>query len=398
VQNGRVPAELSTRWPASVTPGQALGYLLARHVPISRLPEGLRLVREAAGWLPPVGLHSPDLGMHQATVRSWMYAAREHALILGPPPGLSELLTVLGDGVIHSAARARSALEAAEAGELTNPRMLADFARWCGVDVPFVVLPPAARRYRPAEVIVPEADDLTRARRTVATLSRSSGLITVTRALHGLADKGIRVDAGNDAQAVRELLDSAGYSAWLWPKGEVATPLTTTLARIGTLPGPVPVEQIPAAVARTFQKRRPPLPGEWPLPVEAIRAWVRASPSWRLTTDDEIEPVGPRPAPEPHDELIRAVLSAPELPGPELPGPDLSGPQLSAPGVSAPEVSAPELPAARPSGKELNWTQLHRALKAAGLPSPTAGAVIRRSPLLRRTPDGYVLLGPEEST
>jgi hypothetical protein len=365
VQNGRVPTELSTRWPASVTPAQALGYLLARHVPISRLPDGLQLVRQAAGWLPPVGLHSPDLGMHQATVRSWMYAAREHALILGPPPGLNELLTVLGDGVIHSAERARSALEAAEAGELTNPRMLADFARWCGVEVPFAVLPPAARRYRPAEVIVPEAEDLTRARRTVATLSRGSGLITVNRAFQGLAEKGMRVDAGNDAQALRDLLDSAGYSAWLWPKGEVATPLTTTLARISILPGPFPVEQIPAAVARTFQKRRPRLPGEWPLPDEAVRAWVRASPHWRLTTNDEIEPIGSRPGPEPHDVLVRTVLT----------GPDPSGD--------------------RAAGKELNWTDLHRALKAAGLPSPTAGAVIRRSPLLRRTADGYVLLGPE---
>jgi hypothetical protein len=141
--------------------------------------------------------------------------------------------------------------------------------------------------------------------------------------------------------------------------------LTTTLARISTLPGPIPVEQVPAAVARTFQKRRPQIPGEWPLPVEAVRAWVQASPLWRFAATDEIEPIGPRPVPHPHDQLIRAVLSGP-------------GP------TSEDEAT----------GRELNWTDLHRALKAAGLPSPTAGAVIRRSPLLRRTPDGYVLLGP----
>jgi len=349
-----VPTALPTRWPASVTPSQALGYLLARHVPIARLPEGLRLIREAAGWLPPVGMKSPDLGMHPATVRSWMYAARDHAQLLGPPPGLADLLAVLGDGAIRTAARARSALEAAGADELSDPRTLADFAGWCGADLGFEVLPQALRRTIAAEFVVPRAADLTRARRTVDTQMRRYGLSTVNRALERLADEGLRIDAGNDAEALREVLGTAGYSAWLWPRRDVATPLTAAMTRIRALGIPIPVEQIPTAIARSSQKRWPRAPGEWPLPIDAIRAWVNAREDWRLTGNDEVEPVGALPDLHPHDRLIISILD----------------------------------------GKELHWMALNQALKDAGLTSPMAGAAIYKSPLLRRRGrNGYFLVG-----
>lgn len=349
-----MPTVSPKRWPASVTPSQALGYLLARHVPAARLPEGLTLVREAAGWLPPEGLHSPDLGMHQATVRSWMYAARDHAQILGPPRGLKKLLAVLGDGVIRTEARARSALEAVGAEELADPRTLADFADWCGAEKKFEVLPRALRRTLKAEYVVPEAEDLTRARRIVDTLMRRYGLSTVNRALAKLAEESIRVDAGNDAEALRDLLGTAGYSAWLWPRRDVSTPLTAAMARIRALGIPIPVEQIPVAVARSSQKRWPRVPGEWPPPVDAIRAWVNSREDWRLTSNDEIEPVGPLPEMHPHDQLIFSFLD----------------------------------------GKELPWTDLHEALKATGLTSASAGAAIYKSPLLRRRGrHAYFLVG-----
>ena len=352
-----MPTVLPTHWPTSVTPSQALGYLLARHVPAARLPDGLTLVREAAGWLPPAHLKSPDLGMHQATVRSWMYAARDHAQILGPPPGLADLLALLGDGVIRTAARARSTLEAAGAEDLADPRVLADFADWCGADLAFTVLPPAVRRTVPAEVIVPYLDALPRARRIVGTLIRRYGLCTVNRALEQLATEGIRIDAGNDAQVLRDLLNTAGYSAWLWPRRDITTPLNAALIRIRALGIPIPVEQIPVAVARSSQKRWPRIRGEWPPPLDALRAWVNAREDWRLTSNDEIEPVGALPELHPHDQLIRTALA----------------------------------------GKELHWTELHQVLIDAGLTSASAGAAIYKSPLLRqRGRTGYFLIGQRD--
>jgi len=247
-----VPTALPTRWPASVTPAQALGYLLARHIPIARLPQGLTLIREAAGWRPRAGLTSPDLGMHPFTVRTWLYAARDHARILGPPPGLTDLLAVLGDGKIRTAARARSLLQGAD--ELADPRILADFAGWCGVDPGFEVLPQARRGSVPAQFVVPQAADLTRARKIVDLLIRRYGLTTADRALQRLADEGLRIDAGNDAQALRDLLGTGGYSAWLWPRRDVASPLTAAMARLRALGVPIPVEQLPVAIARSSLK------------------------------------------------------------------------------------------------------------------------------------------------
>jgi hypothetical protein len=349
-----VPTDFPTHWPASVSPSQALGYLLARHVPAARLPEGLTLVREAAGWLPPVRMHSPDLGMHQATVRSWMYAARDHAQLLGPPPGLADLLAVLGDGTIRTALRARVALEAAGAEDLADPRALADFAGWCGVDLPFEVLPPAVRRTVKAELVVPNAAELTRARKLASSVIRRYGLSTVNRTLERLAEAGIRIDAGNDAQALRDLLGTGGYSAWLWPRRDIPTPLTTAMVRIRALGIPIPVAQLPIAVARSSQKRWPRVAGEWPLPLDAIRAWVNTRDDWRLTARDEVEPVGELPDLHPHDRLILDVLA----------------------------------------GSEMHWTDLHQALKDAGLTSSTAGAAIYKSPLLRtRGRTGYFLIG-----
>jgi hypothetical protein len=343
-----------SQWPASVTPAQALGYLLARHVPIGRLPAGLTLIREAAGWLPPVGMTSPDLGMHPATVRSWMYAARDHARLLGPPPGLAELLAVLGDGVIRTAARARAALEAAGADELSDPRILADFAGWCGAEVAFEVLPRAPRRAKKAEFVVPTATELARARKLVDTLLRRYGLTTVNHALEQLSADGIRIDAGNDAQALRDLLRTGGYSAWLWPQREVITPLTTAMRRLRGLGSPIPLEQLPIAVVRSSQKRWPRVPDVWPPPVDAIEAWLSGRDDWRLTTNDAIEPVGPIPDLHPHDRLIRDILE----------------------------------------GRELHWTQLHQALMEAGLTGPMAGLAIYKSPLLRqRGRRGYFLVG-----
>lgn len=349
-----MPRELPTSWPASVTPSQALGYLLARHIPTAQLPRGLTLIREAAGWLPRVELTSPDLGMHPFTARTWLYAAREHARILGPPPGLTDLLAVLDDGVIRTASRARVALAAADAGELADPRILADFGRWCGADLAFEVRPRGPRRAEKAEVVVPQAGDLARARKIVDLLLRRYGLSTVNRALERLAEDNLRIDAGNDAQALRDLLGTGGYSAWLWPSRDVASPLTAALTRLRGLGIPIPVEQIPIAVARSSMKRWPQVAGEWPLPIEAIRAWVGAREDWRLTGDDEIEPVGPPSPLHRHDQVIRSVLD----------------------------------------GRELAGTQLRQALMDAGLNSPMAGAAIYKSPLLRRRRrNRYFLIG-----
>lgn len=357
MQNGQVtsadPKRLPKRWPKSVTPAEALGYLLARHVPVHRLPAGPTLVREAAGWLPPVGLHARDLGMHQATVRSWMYAAQHHAAILGPPRGMRKLLKVLNDGVIRSPGRARSLLVAAGAGEIADPRTLADFARWCGLDPGYELLQPRSRDPLPAGVVVPVRSELVRARKVVDVQARQFGVTTVDHALAALAEEGIRIDAGNDAEVLRELLGTGGYSAWLWPARDVPTPLYSAMVRIRALGRPIPLTRIPASVVRIPPKRWPRVPGEWPVPVEAIRAWVSARDDWRLTGDDAVEPAGPASPFHRHDELIHAALAG---------------------------------------GAVLHWTELHETLTAGGMPGPGAGGAIYNSPIVRRLKQGYALL------
>jgi hypothetical protein len=209
-----------------------------------------------------------------------------------------------------------------------------------------------------AEYVVPNADDLPRARSIVEQLTRRYGLSTVNRALADLAAEDLRLDAGNDAEALRDLLRTAGYSAWLWPRKKFATPLTSAMYRISAFGIPIPLEQIPVAVARCSIKRWPRVPGEWPLPLDALRAWVNARDDWRLTSDDEVEPVGPLPEPHWHDQLIHGLLN----------------------------------------GKTLHWTELHEGLMDAGLTSPSAGAAIYRSPLLRRhRRDGYFLIGTRDA-
>jgi hypothetical protein len=201
-------------------------------------------------------------------------------------------------------------------------------------------------------------DDLGEARSIVEQVSRRYGLTTVNRALANLADENLRIDAGNDAEALREVLRIAGYSAWLWPRTDFATPLNSAMRRIGALGIPIPIEQLPVAIARCSIKRWPRVPGEWPLPLDALRAWVTVRDDWRLTSDDRVEPIGPPPQWHWHDQLIHGLLN----------------------------------------GKSLHWTDLHEQLQDAGLTSASAGAAIYRSPLLRRhRRDGYFLIGVRDS-
>jgi len=71
---------------------------------------------------------------------------------------------------------------------------------------------------------------------------------------------------------------------------------------------------------------------------------VSSRDDWRLTSTDEIEPLGPLPKLHPHDQLIRAALEDRELP----------------------------------------WTDLRAALTRAGMAPAAAALAIYKSPLLRR--------------
>src|SRR4051794_32499967 len=109
-------------------------------------------------------------------------------------------------------------------------------------------------------------------------------------------------------------------------------------ARIRALAQPIPIEQIPAAIARNPpRKRLPPIAGAWPLPVNAIRAWATTDPHWACGPDDVLTP----PVRYPH----------------------------------------------------------RNALVRAGMTAPTAAATILYSPVLRRTSTGYIQIGrPTSST
>jgi hypothetical protein len=348
---------LPTRWPASVDTSQALGYLLARHVPPGFLPEGLRLIREAAGWVPASGVATGLMDVRPATVRSWVLAASEHARVLGPPPGMRELLSLLGDGVIRTADSAWSVLVAAGAGEAADPRILVDFARWCGVESPFDVMRLGPRGSRRVKVYLREATDLVRARTIVDTTVRQYGVLGADRALQVLGAAGVRVEAGSGGHGLREVLGVAGDTRWWWPRRNVATPLTKAMRRIQALGVRIPVEQVPDAVARTPHRRRSVTPGQWPIPAAAIRAWSRGQDRWHLTGEDELRPAEPVPIMHPHDQVIVKALTE----------------------------------------RSLSWKALHQALVTLGMASPTATAAIMYSPVLRPTHNGYVLLGPEPS-
>jgi hypothetical protein len=83
VQNGHVTIVLPTQWPASVDPAQALGYLPARQVPSRHLPEGLVLIREAAGWEPRPRDRLMDwTDVTSSRARAWVRTAAGHAGIL----------------------------------------------------------------------------------------------------------------------------------------------------------------------------------------------------------------------------------------------------------------------------------------------------------------------------
>jgi hypothetical protein len=267
---------------------------------------------------------------------------------------MRELLALLGDGVIRTADTARSVLEAARAGETADPRILVDFARWCGVELPFDVMRLDPRGSRRVQVYLREAVDLTRARRIVDTTVRQYGVIGADRALQVLGAAGIRIEAGSDGQAVREVLGVAGDARWWWPRRNVATPLSKAMRRIQALGARIPVEQVPDAVARVPHRRRTIMPGQWPMPPEAIRAWARGQDSWHLTDGDELRPAEPVSIMHPHDQVIVQALNE----------------------------------------RTLSWKALHQALVTLDMTSPTATAAIMYSPVLRLTHNGYVLLGP----
>jgi hypothetical protein len=345
-------------WPASVTPAQALGYLLAHHVPRSFLPDALHLMREAAGWSPPSGRQPAVMTVTPAMARPWVQAAARHARSLGPPPGLSDLLAVLGDGIIRTDHAARTALADAGAGELANPRVLIDFAGWCGVDPPFSVLPVGTRRQRKVSAYLRDPEDLTRARAIVATEGREYGLISAATALERLAAQGLRLDSGADSQGLRDLLGISGTEHWWWPRPGVVTPLTTAMDRLHALRTPVALVDVPPAVERIPRRRRAHISGQWPLAVDGIRAWANAHPGWHVNDQDAIEPQGPHHGAHRHDHLIAAALT----------------------------------------GRELSWKDLHRVLIEAGLSPPTAGAAILYSPAARRTGTGYTFIGDHRPT
>src|SRR3954454_278949 len=131
-------------------------------------------------------------------------------------------------------------------------------------------------------------------------------------------------------------------------------------ARIRALAQPIPIEQIPAAIARNPRKRLPPIAGAWPLPVNAIRAWATTDPHWACGPDDVLTP----PVRYPH--CIATTTPSPPI--------------LTA-------------------GQDLTWTDLRNALVRAGMTAPTAAATILYSPVLRRTSTGYIQIGrPTSST
>ena len=227
-----------------------------------------------------------------------------------------------------------------------------DFARWCGADPPFHVLSLGTRAGRTGRAYLHDPSALQRARTITDQAMREYGIIAADTAMRHLSAAGIHLEAAT-SQDLRDLLAVAGDPDWWWPRRGAVTPLTTALYRIHALAIPVPLEQIPDAVARIPRRRRPIVTGEWPLAVAALRAWAATRPEWRLTDTTTIEPLDPQPVSHLHDRAIIAALR----------------------------------------GRELTWKDLRHRLTDTGMTAPTAAAAILYSSLLHRTPQGYTLLG-----
>jgi hypothetical protein len=353
----RVRRTLADSWPRNATPMEAVGYLVGAHVPVRALPDGPALLRAAAGWpagRPPGALEVAGPDIRAYVVRSWLARLQEHAARLGPPPGLLPMLRRLGDGRLRGELDASRLLQRAGAGPDASAKVLVDVARWCGADLPFAAFPVA----RPgsaagAQVYARDGADLRRARGLARARLGRTGLLAPDALLRSVTRQGVRVETGAEPVDLRHVLDVAGTVDWVWPH-HANTPLVRAMNRIRVLGGPVPVARIPAAVVRTVYQRRPPVPGEWPIPVAAVRAWAADQRDWVLTAGDEMVPVGPPQPARAHDELLAATLR---------------------------EVGGP-----------IRWTDLVLALEAAGLPYVTASSVIYSSPLLHRQGDGYVPL------
>ncbi len=181
-----------------------------------------------------------------------------------------------------------------------------------------------------------------------------NGVVSRPRLLSTLREKDCRIDATTTGE-LGDLLAVAGEDAWLWPRTPARNPLATALARIAGLGRPVPLAQIPAAVARSVTPHRTIVSDEWPLPAEAVRAWVRHCADWELVGSDRIHPVRPGELRLPPDQRLVEVLAH--------------------------------------RNQALPWKKLHAALVDTGLSAPSSTVAIVRSPLLRRARNGYVLLG-----
>jgi hypothetical protein len=344
---------LAARWPAGADAGEALGYVLARHVPLQHLPDGLALIREAAG-LPVASAADPACGVSGLNVGRWLEDARAHAARLGALGDLERLVCLLGDGRLRSRDAARELLEAAGAGDLGDPQVVTDFAVWCGMELPYTQVRLGARGGRRAAAYVADPRALALARELARARLRPGGIVAACRLLDQINAAGVQVEVGGSPAGVHELLGVAGGGGWVWARTDGVSVLGCAMRRIAALDRAIPLQTIPRAVARSASRRRPDVPGEWPLPVDGVRAWAGAHPGW-VVHDSQVRP---RRAPrqvKPRDQRVIDAFT---------------------------------------DRRTLTWKQLRdRRVAGGGFSIDDAAAAIHFSPLLHRGADGYTLLG-----
>jgi hypothetical protein len=170
-----------------------------------------------------------------------------------------------------------------------------------------------------------------------------------------VAASGITVEAGDDAKELRLVLGCDGTGPWAWPPLRNHTPLTRTARRLALCGRMLTAPDLAASVLRCSA----PYPRNGrDLPADAVRAWASTQPGWTLTADDVVRPVQPLNLPG-HptrtDLLVLDVLARQDFP--------------------------------------LSWRQFMDRLAERGAPPSLSAYILRFSPLVARSPDGYRLVG-----
>lgn len=305
------PTRVPGRWPPDEDVTATVQLLLAAAAVGSRGPDPLALrgARMAVGG--PVALPIDALarrvegaGRHPFGVRATLIVRRARRLAgdlvdsVGAHPRLAKLIALLDDGIVRDIAAARQLLAASGAGEWSDPRDLHRIAGW--------LQHPVGWNFAPGKGpsgdlggLVGRHGDVHRAGSALRVALRQVGVLPVD-AIAGWDDPVVHLASGARISGLAVV-----EGRWLVAHGDTTSRLARTLRRLVAVLGPVLLDDLPDALART-QTRSRPVP-HWPPPPDAMRVWVEVSRGWVVDARGYLHVDEPGP-PRDVDVFLRSVL------------------------------------------------------------------------------------------